>query len=47
VANLWTNEAEACRHTDEAKQMALEKLERSRKDDEEAMMTRKERDEIL
>jgi phage terminase small subunit len=47
VANLWTYETEACQHTDEAERMALEQLERSRKDDEEAAAIMKERDELL
>jgi phage terminase small subunit len=38
---------EACQHTDEAERMALEQLERSRKDDEEAAAIMKERDKLL
>jgi hypothetical protein len=45
VTNLWTYEAH--RHADEAEQMALEQLERSRKDDEEAAAIKKEQDELL
>jgi hypothetical protein len=36
VANLRTRDVEARRHANEAEQMVLEKLERSRKGDEEA-----------
>jgi hypothetical protein len=39
--------AEARRHTNETKRMALEQLERSHKDDEEAVAIRKEWDDLL
>jgi hypothetical protein len=42
VTNLRTREAEARRHTDEAERMALEQLERSHKDDKEAMALKKQ-----
>jgi uncharacterized membrane-anchored protein YjiN (DUF445 family) len=38
---------EAYQHTDEVERMALEQLERSRKDEEEAVAIRKEQDELL
>jgi pyrroloquinoline quinone (PQQ) biosynthesis protein C len=47
VANLRIHEAEAHRHADDAKRMALEQLERSRKDDEVAAVIQKERDKLL
>jgi hypothetical protein len=47
VVNLRTRKAEARRHADEAKQMALEQLERSCKDNEEAAVIKMERDELL
>jgi hypothetical protein len=34
-------------HTDEAERMALEQLERSRRDNEEATTIKKEQDELL
>jgi hypothetical protein len=47
VVNLQTREVEARRHADEAERMALEQLERSHKDDEEAAAIKTERDELL
>jgi uncharacterized membrane-anchored protein YjiN (DUF445 family) len=38
---------EAYQHTDEVERMALEQLERSRKDEDEAVAIRKEQDELL
>lgn len=46
VATLRSHEVEARQHTDETKQIALEQLERSPKDDEEAVAVKKERDEL-
>jgi hypothetical protein len=47
VVNLQTHEVGSHRHADEAKWMALEQLERSCKDDEEATTIKIERDELL
>jgi pyrroloquinoline quinone (PQQ) biosynthesis protein C len=47
AVNLRTHEAKAHRHADEAEQTALELLERSRKDDEEATVIKTEWDELL
>jgi hypothetical protein len=47
AANLRTREAEARHHANEAEKMFTDLSERSRKDDEEAMWIKKERDELL
>jgi pyrroloquinoline quinone (PQQ) biosynthesis protein C len=47
AASLWTREAEARWHADEAGEKVLDLLERSRKDEEVVTMVRKERDELL
>lgn len=47
AVNLRTHEAEARRQANEAERIALELLERSRKDDEEAAVIKMDRDELL
>ena len=47
VSNLWSQVAEACRDTDEAKKAFEALSSRLWKDDEEAARVRKERDELL